>query len=195
MLRFVVTADRVITPDPAATAPGRGLWLRATPEALHQGITRHDARRQLPRSASRSVPGPVTFPPDLPERLEAALVERLVTTLGLVKRAKLVAAGSTAIASAIAAGKARVLLIARDGVMAEHPRSLAAGLPIIDPLTICELSRVLDADETFVIAIGVNGLSERLSLDAARLMGLRQAIATGLAGTAVPGDHTTGAHG
>jgi predicted RNA-binding protein YlxR (DUF448 family) len=192
MLRFVVGADRTITPDPAGTAPGRGVWLRATPDALRQAMTRQDGQRQFARAAARSAKLAVTMPPDLSARLDAALVARVLTTIGLAKRARVLVTGPSVLAEA---GKFHLALIPRDVATAERERCLAVGLAVVDPLTLCELRQVLAADTRFPIAVAATALSERLSLDAERLMGLRQAIATGLAGTAVPGGNAAGAHG
>src|SRR5690625_1837902 len=68
LLRFVVGPENELVPDLAARLPGRGLWIRPERALLERAI----ARGLFARAAR----GPVKVPPDLVERLGAALRRR-----------------------------------------------------------------------------------------------------------------------
>ena len=72
MFRFVISPDRILTPDLAGRLPGRGIWLSASRDVI-EGADRTPSNkngggakgRELVRAVARAARGPVQVPPDL----------------------------------------------------------------------------------------------------------------------------------
>src|SRR5689334_12542245 len=78
LLRFVAGPDGQVVPDVEAKLPGRGLWLRATREAIAEAVAK--------RSFSRAAKASVKADESLPSLSEARLVQRMLQGLGLARR-------------------------------------------------------------------------------------------------------------
>jgi predicted RNA-binding protein YlxR (DUF448 family)/ribosomal protein L7Ae-like RNA K-turn-binding protein len=177
MIRFVLGPDRVVIPDLSARLPGRGMWLSASGDVLEGSGAKGDAGRLLVRAFARAARGPVSVPPDLPVLLQAALIRRIGELLGLARRAGQAVAGFEKAREWVRAGKARLVVQASDGSEAERARFLSgsgAGIEVIDPLDAAALGRVFGRDHAVHVAIAPGRLAESLSLEAARLAGLRR---------------------
>ena len=83
LLRFVIGADGVVRPDLTGRATGRGLWLDCRRSALDLARTKNIFSR-LGRCAA-------TVPADLADRVDAAIEQQMVETVGLAVRAGQVA--------------------------------------------------------------------------------------------------------
>jgi predicted RNA-binding protein YlxR (DUF448 family) len=179
MIRFVVAPDKTLTPDLAATLPGRGIWLSANLDVIET------ARAQgggLGRAFARAARGPVIVPPDLPAVLEAALLRRIGESLGLARRAGQAVAGFEKAREWLRTGRARLILQASDGSAAERARFLGGAgdqLPVLDPLPAAVLGRVFGRDHVVHVAVAPGRLGERLAIEATRYEGLRQGAGGG----------------
>ena len=174
LIRFVVGPDRTLVPDLAATLPGRGIWLSARPDVLETAR----AQGGLGRAFARAARGPVTVPPDLPAVLEAALVRRIGELLGLARRAGQAVAGFDKAREWLRTGRVSLILQASDGSAAERARFLSGAadrVAVWAPLPAAALGRVFGRDHVVHVAIAPGRLAERLTIEAARLGGLRQA--------------------
>jgi predicted RNA-binding protein YlxR (DUF448 family) len=117
LIRFVPGPDGVVVPDLARKLPGRGLWVaadRASVEtAAKKGLFARAAKAKL--SAS----------PDLADQVEILLKRRLLSALGLARRAGDLTSGFERVSAAIVGGKAAWLIEASDGA-ADGRRKLRA---------------------------------------------------------------------
>ena len=171
MIRFVVAPDRTLVADLTARLPGRGMWLSASGDVLESAR----AQGGLARAFARAARGPVTVPPDLPAVLEAALVRRIGELLGLARRAGQVVAGFEKAREWLRSGRARLILQASDGSVAERARLLsgaADGTAVLAPLAAGVLGRAFGRDHVVHVAVAPGRLAESLIVEAARLEGL-----------------------
>ena len=172
LIRFVISPDGQVTPDIAASLPGRGMWLGL--EALPTAITRgHFAK------AAR---GNVTVNPDLAQRVEAQLLARVQSDLGMARRAGLLLLGFDAVLRSVQSDQPPGLLLEASNGAADGKRKIfgaghARGLkiPTVECLTSAELSVAVGRENVIHAALKSGRLQERLSLDAVRLSSLRSA--------------------
>ena len=130
----------------------------------------------LARAFARAARAPVSVPPDLPGLLEAALVRRIGELIGLTRRAGQAVAGYEKAREWLRSGRARLILEASDGSVAEHARFLsgnAGKVPVVLPLPAEALGRMFGRDRVVHVAIAPGRLAERLHIEADRLAGLR----------------------
>ena len=174
LIRFVVSPDAVVTPDIAAKLPGRGIWVGATSAALKTAI----AKNLFTKAAKANV----KVAEDLAIRVEAQLVARIQSDLGMARRAGLLLMGFDTVLRALQSDAPPALLIeasdgADDGKRKIFGASHARGLKIqtIECLTSAELSVAVGRENVIHAALKSGRLQERLSLDAERLSGFRSA--------------------
>jgi predicted RNA-binding protein YlxR (DUF448 family) len=107
LIRFVAGPDGMVIPDLGRRLPGRGLWVaadRASVEtAGRKGMFSRAAKRRL------------TAPADLAVQVEALLMKRLLSGLGLARKAGELISGFEKVQIAIVAGKAAFVVEALDG--------------------------------------------------------------------------------
>lgn len=167
MIRFVVAPDGRVVADVDERLPGRGLWLSAERDVLNRAVARN--------LFAKALRAPVRAGPELVEGIEATLVARCADLLGLARRAGQIAAGFEQTEAALRAGRAAVLVMARDAGPDGRRRlqALAAGLPVVTALDRPSLGRALGRGPTVYAALAPGGLARRLCTAAARLEGLR----------------------
>jgi hypothetical protein len=171
LIRFVAAPDGSIVPDLARRLPGRGVWVTATREAVAATV----AGREFARSLKRQV----KVPADLAERVEALLAKRLAEAVSLANKAGLVIAGFTKVDAAIAAGDVAALLhgagAAADGrdKLDRKLAAVSAGKggtpPIIDLMTIDELSLAIGRGNVVHAALREGGAARRVIDEAGRM--------------------------
>ncbi len=123
----------------------------------------------------RAAKAEVVIGDNLADQVERLLAGRCLDLLGLAKRAGMVAAGSGKVAAMLNAGKAAVLVTAResaDGGRAKL-RARAPDLPLIDLFTGEELAAALGRGHVMHVALGRGRLAGRFQVEAGRLAGLR----------------------
>lgn len=79
MIRFVVSPDGIVTPDVAASLPGRGAWVTATSDAIDMAISK--------KAFSRAFKTSVKTDEALTEQTHQLLFRRCLDLLGFAKRA------------------------------------------------------------------------------------------------------------
>jgi predicted RNA-binding protein YlxR (DUF448 family) len=79
LVRFVAGPDGVVVPDLARKLPGRGIWVAATREAVQAA-----AKKGL---FARAAKARLVAPPDLADQVETLLHGRLLSALGLARKA------------------------------------------------------------------------------------------------------------
>lgn len=108
MLRFVISPDGVVTPDLAEKLPGDGFWV----------ISQFQAVAQLKEQADLSVPE------DLAAQVAVLLEKRVLSLLGLARKAGRIVLGFTKVDAALKNRRVAMLLAASDG--AENGRKQIA---------------------------------------------------------------------
>ena len=173
MIRFVIGPDRALVADLAGRLPGRGMWLSARADVIETAR----ARGLFARAAR----APVVVPPDLLARLRAGLEERIVSHLGLARRAGQAVAGFDKAGAFLAAGRAGLIVQASDGSAEECRRFLAAcadgagdhrAVPVVRPLTAEAIGAVFGRARTVHVALAHGRLAETLAETAEKLAGL-----------------------
>lgn len=167
LIRFVTAPDGSAVPDLEGTLPGRGVWVGAERALVER------ARRsgQLARAGRVA--------PDIAERIEALLVRRCQSLLGLARRAGQLVAGFERVRAALAAGRAAAVVEARDGAAPGRARvealcaAAGADLPVVSVLDRAELGAALGRAEAVHLALAPGRLAEQLVREAARLAGFR----------------------
>jgi hypothetical protein len=172
LVRFVVGPEGNIVPDIEAKLPGRGLWVTADGAILARAVAKND----FPKAAK----APVKVALDLVARVEKRLVGRMLSDLGLARRAGQLVLGFDNVTRALdTKPPPRVLVEASEGA-ADGRKKLAGsaaarGLRVetIDCLTRAELSLALGRENVIHAAVKPGPLAERLILDSVRLRGFR----------------------
>lgn len=166
MIRFVVSPDRVLTPDLAARLPGRGIWLSAHRDVLETARTRG--------AFNRAARGQVILPPDLPAMLHDGLLRRIADCLGLARRAGQAVCGYAKVREWIVEGRAAVIVQAADGSPDERSRLLsgARDLPVVAVMSGTRLAVAFGRDHVVHAALSRGALADRLVAESERFAGL-----------------------
>ena len=106
LIRFVVGPDSAVVPDLKRTLPGRGCWVSA--ERLY--VDKAAAKGHFARAFKRQV----VVPPDLGAMVDALLAKAVLGSLGLARKAGMVALGAAKVDGAVRSGKAIVVLHAAE---------------------------------------------------------------------------------
>lgn len=107
LLRFVIGPDGDVVPDLLGKLPGRGIWVKADAAALKTAVSK--------KLFSRAAKAQVKVDPDLPERLERQLADRVGNLLALARKSGAAVAGYEKVKDWLAKEEAWVLLQASDG--------------------------------------------------------------------------------
>lgn len=116
-MRFVVSPDGAIVPDVEARAEGRGVWISLSHEAVAEAVRK--------KAFARSLKAPVVVPEDLADLTRLRLEQRLLSALGMARKAGQFVSGATKVKSAIAGAQVVALLTATDA--AEDGRNKMLG--------------------------------------------------------------------
>ena len=167
MIRFVIGPDRMVVPDLTAKLPGRGIWLSAVGDVIETARTKG--------AFAKAARGQVSVPPDLGSGLQVALARRIGETLGLARRAGQAVAGFVKAREWLDAGRAGLIVQARDGSGDERARFLggrAAGLTVVTPLDGAQLGAIFGREHVVHVVVAPGRLAEVLRVEAERLAGL-----------------------
>ncbi len=171
LIRFVVDPSGTVVPDPSRKLPGRGVWVTCERSAVEQALKSGAFGRSLKRQ--------VNVPQDLPERIDTLFVGRILNALSLANKAGLVTTGAEKLEKLLDSGKAVALLHGADGT-AEGRRKLdrkftaiqrdkGRPAPIVDCLTIEQLSLAMGRSNVVHAGLIQGGATERLLSEAERL--------------------------
>lgn len=117
LVRFVVGPDEVLVPDVEARAEGRGVWITLSKQAVAEAVKK--------KAFARSLKGPVQIADDLAELTELRLRQRLLSALGMARKAGQFTSGAMKVKGALENGSAIALFTALDA--AEDGRNKMAG--------------------------------------------------------------------
>ena len=174
LIRFVLSPEGEVVPDLAAKLPGRGAWLTADRALVERAVRK--------RLFARAFRAQVKVADDLPDRLEALLVERMVALIGLARKAGQAVTGAEKVRARIVSGQAAVLFQARDGApggrrkLAALARGAGEGrIAQVELLDAAELGLAFGRDFAIHAALDAGGFATRLLGEARRLSGFRDA--------------------
>jgi uncharacterized protein len=168
LIRFVADLDGVVFPDPAARAPGRGVWVRATREAVDLAIKKNAFARGLKREAKA--------PADLSDKVAAALRQRCLDIISLAKKAGGIVVGNDQVASFLRSQEPAWRIEASDGAADGRSKlnglSLAwGGVPTAGCFTGAELGMALGRDVVVHALLTPGRLADSWTADIRRLGG------------------------
>jgi uncharacterized protein len=157
LIRFVLSPEAEVVPDLKHRLPGRGVWVKATREAI--------ARTVAEQRFAKAFRVNCTASPDLAARLEDLMRKEARQYLALTNKAGLVVAGFEKTAEALAAGKARLLIEAFDG--AEDGRNKlrlrrSENCEIVSAFASQELDLALGRANVIHAAVAQGSLAEKL---------------------------------
>jgi predicted RNA-binding protein YlxR (DUF448 family) len=178
LIRFVADPSGLIVPDLARKLPGRGVWVTGERSAIEAAIKGGAFAKSLKRQVKAS--------PDLPEAIDALFVKRLLNAVSLANKAGLVHTGAEKVEKLLDAGRAVALLHGSDGT-AEGRRKLdrkftaiqrdkGQPTPVVDWLTIEELSLAMGRSNVVHAGLIQGGATKRLLSEAERLRRYRSGL-------------------
>lgn len=169
LIRFVPGPDGVVVPDLARKLPGRGIWVAADRASVETA-----AKKGLFARAAKAKLG---APAGLADQVEILLKRRVLSALGLARKAGDLTSGFEKVSSAIRSGKAAWLIEASDGA-ADGRRKLWAQARkqspppgLIGVFTAQELGLALGGENVIHTAFLAGRAADRWSQDVQRLSG------------------------
>lgn len=117
LVRFVVGPDEVLVPDVDARAEGRGVWITLSHAAVAEAVRR--------KAFARSLKAQVSVAEDLADLTRLRLEQRLLSALGMARKAGQFVSGATKVKTAMQSGQVLALLTASDA--AEDGRNKMLG--------------------------------------------------------------------
>ena len=168
LIRFVADMDGGVFPDPAARAPGRGVWVRATREAIDLAVKKNAFSRGLKRDVKASK--------DLSDRVALALRQRCLDIISLAKKAGVIVIGNDQVASFLRSQEPAWRLEASDGASDGRSKlnglSLAwGGVPTAGCFSGAELGMALGRDVVVHALLAPGQLADSWTTEIRRLGG------------------------
>jgi predicted RNA-binding protein YlxR (DUF448 family) len=171
LIRFVLSPDGTVVPDLDRRLPGRGVWV---------GCSRHLVEKAVATKAfAKSFKAKAEAPHDLPERVETLMVKRLGDTLSLANKAGLAVAGFEKVFATLDKGPVGAVLHGSDAAVDGRSKidrkfkaiqaSRGVPAPIVDVLTIEQMSLAIGRGSVVHAALTPGGLSDRFLEEAGRL--------------------------
>jgi predicted RNA-binding protein YlxR (DUF448 family) len=169
LIRFVAGPDGAVVPDLARKLPGRGLWVAADRASVEAAA----GKNLFARAARRKLAAPA----GLADLVEGLLRRRLLSGLGLARKAGDTTSGFEKVSAALSSGKCAWLIEASDGA-ADGRRKLlglarkqprAPGL--IGAFTAAELGLALGLENVIHTAFLAGRAADRWAQDVHRLSG------------------------
>jgi uncharacterized protein len=165
MLRFVVSPQGSVVADLAARLPGRGIWLSAVGDVVELARTRG--------GFARAARAQVSVPADLLEQVRAGLARRIIEHVGLARRAGQAVGGFGKAREWVQAGRAGLVVQARDGSTEERARLLGGrDVPVVAPLPATDLGAAFGRDHVVHVAVSPGRLADAIRIEAGRLAGI-----------------------
>ncbi len=174
LIRFVADPAGAIVPDLGRNLPGRGLWVAADRISVDTA-----ARKNLFSRAARSA---LRVPGDLADRTSDLIRARLLSALGLARKAGTLTLGFANVLAAIQTGAAAHLIEASDGSAEGRRKLLAAARRVSRPPRLVglfassELGLALGGDNVIHTAFLAGRGADRWTQGVDRLAGFRPLI-------------------
>lgn len=106
LVRFAVGPDEVLVPDVDARAEGRGVWITLSHASVAEAVRK--------KAFARSLKAQVSVPEDLADLTRLRLEQRLLSALGMARKAGQFVSGATKVKTALQSGQVLALLTATD---------------------------------------------------------------------------------
>src|SRR5689334_15113178 len=171
LLRFVADPEGRLVPDLSRRLPGRGVWVTADKASVAAAVEAKAFAKSLKRA--------VVVAPDLPSTVEALFVRRVLEALSLANKAGLVTTGFEKVEALLVKGRAAALVQGADAAedgrrkldrkFAAIQRDSGKADPIVDWLTIEQLSLAIGRPNVVHAALKQGGATQRFLREAERL--------------------------
>lgn len=173
LIRFVADPDGNLFPDVAARAPGRGVWVGATREAVLLAVRKGGFARGLKRA--------VKVPDGLDGLVEGLLEQRVLDFLGLARRAGQVVAGFDQVDAALRRAAPAWRIEASDGAADGRRKldGLARGwgaIPVAGCLSGAQMGMALGRDLVIHALLPPGRLADAFGVEVRRLAGFRPLV-------------------
>ncbi|HEX4740929.1 MAG TPA: RNA-binding protein [Caulobacteraceae bacterium] len=171
LIRFVAGPEGQVIADLGRKLPGRGMWVAASREAVAMA-----AKKNL---FSRSAKAKLSAPPDLADQVETLIRARLLSNLGLARKAGALTCGFEAVRDVLASGRVRHLVEAFDGASDGRRKILAQvrksprPVEVVGVFSQAELGLALGLENVVHTALLAGRSTERWAVDVERLAGFR----------------------
>ena len=173
MVRFVLSPDMVVTPDINSKLPGRGVWVKADRDSITLAASKG--------ALARGFKAQVKVPEGLADQVEALLLQRCLSVLGMAKKAGGVILGYDQVKDALRKKTHGILLEASDG--AEDGRNkvyflakaLYSSVNVAGALTSAELGMAFGRDRVIHGLVRKGAIAKTWTLAYRRLTGFREA--------------------
>jgi uncharacterized protein len=173
MVRFVLSPDMVVTPDINSKLPGRGVWVKADRGSISLAASKG--------AFARGFKAQVKVPEGLVDQVEALLLQRCLSVLGMAKKAGGVILGYDQVKDALRKKTHGILLEASDG--AEDGRNkvyflakaLYSSVNVAGALTSAELGMAFGRDRVIHGLVRKGAIAKTWTLAYRRLTGFREA--------------------
>jgi hypothetical protein len=171
LIRFVAGPEGVVVPDVARKLPGRGLWVAATRPAVAEA-----ARKGLFSKAAKTR---LTADPGLADQVEALLMRRLLSGIGLARRSGDLISGFDKVTEALKARRVAWMVEAADGSADGRGKLLSLARHLDPPARLIgvfssgELGLALGLENVIHLAFLAGRGAERWTIDVERLSGFR----------------------
>lgn len=179
LIRFAAAPDGQIVPDLGRKLPGRGVWVTADRASVLAAVSGKAFARSLKRQ--------VVVPADLADRVEALLLRRLEQALAIANKAGCVVFGFAQIDAELDRGRIKVMVHGSDAAAGGREKldrkfmavSRAGGrpAPIVDLLTIAQISLAMGRDNVVHAGLTQGGATDRVVSEAERAMRYRAGFA------------------
>lgn len=171
LLRFVADPEGRLVPDLSRKLPGRGVWVTADKASVAAAVEARAFAKSLKRAVAVS--------PDLPQLVETLFVRRTLEALSLANKAGLVTTGFEKVEALIGNGRAAALVQGADAAadgkhkldrkFAAIQRDSGKAGPVVDWLTIEQLSLAIGRSNVVHAALKQGGATQRFLREAERL--------------------------
>ena len=171
LIRFVLSPDGIVVPDLDRRLPGRGVWIGCDRGLVERAV----ATKVFAKSLKTKAEAPL----DLAERVDALIVKRLSATLSLANKAGLAVAGFEKVFAVLEKGPVAAVLHGADAAPDGRSKidrkykaiqgSRGVSAPIVDVLTIAQMSLAIGRGSVVHAALTPGGLSDRFLEEAERL--------------------------
>jgi predicted RNA-binding protein YlxR (DUF448 family) len=175
LIRFVLSPQAVVVPDLDRRLPGRGVWIGCDRRLVDQAVAQ--------KVFSKSLKVRAEAPFDLAERVDALIVKRVAGTLSLANKAGLAVAGFEKVFATLDKGPVAAVLHGADAAVDGRSKidrkykaiqgSRGAPAPIVEVLTIVQMSLAFGRGSVVHAALTPGGLSARFIEEAVRLLRYR----------------------
>lgn len=167
LIRCVAGPDGVVVPDVDAKLPGRGLWLSSSRNVVNTAVAKN--------AFSKAARAKVTPMEGLADRIEALLVQRCMSLVGMMRRSNGVIFGFEKTRGWLKDGKCAVVLAARDGAAdgRNKIKALSGDLPLIELFDAEEMGAAIGRDHVVHMGFAPGNITRRFQVEALRLQGFR----------------------